>query len=103
MPKSICFEFNNPPLAYACVYAQHCVQNNKGRDIVIAFIYQLHTILSEYQAKHYLLVTRTQSNQYRWVLCIAQLKHFSIQMNIPLTKAIEVEQQAIRAQQFELS
>ena len=48
MPKSICFEFNNPPLAYACVYAQHCVQNNKGRDIVIAFIYQLHTILSEY-------------------------------------------------------
>ena len=38
MPKSICFEFNNPPLAYACVYAQHCIQNNKGRDIVIAFI-----------------------------------------------------------------
>ena len=39
MPKSICFEFNNPPLAYACEYAKHCIQNNKGRDIVIAFIY----------------------------------------------------------------
>ena len=30
-------------------------------------IFVIHTILSEYQTKRYLLVTRTQSNQYRWI------------------------------------